>query len=312
MAERAVFEQGINWVMAFAIGVVAFGFGIFFLFDPGNATTLIAGLISFALLIGSLIHLLQGLRRHANEFAARAALLSGGVGVTVGAIVSLDLFYDYLTDPASRVILAAGLIVYGILGLAGMIVERVEGTVVRTIVTCAFALAFAALLLYNSQDDQLNARWFGVALLVTGMLLLGLGYFARQHQARLLVKRNGGNGPSSSWSRQPDSPTDRNDARVGAAQPDGGQRTPRVVDAADSSSAGPSGGQAQPGDRQRDGSDRLSGPPIAGHPPASAPSPPESVPTMAAPGGQPGQDTRNRLLERDRPPADRSGSSDGH
>ena len=308
MADRAVVEQGINWVMAFAIGAVALGFGVFFLFDPGNATTLIAGLISFALLLGSLIHLLQGLRRHANEFAARAALLSGGVGVTVGAIVTLDLFYDYLTDPAARVILAAGLIVYGVLGLAGMIVERVPGTVIRTTVTCAVALALAALLLYNSQDAELNARWFGVALLVTGLLLLGLGYFARNHQARLLAKRQGGTA-SSPESPRPVGPSDRTDSRPAPDRSAGGRRetTGRPQS--------PVVGHASPGDPAHEvtGGAATSplDAPIVGQPPVSVPAPGGSAPTMATPAGQPGQDTRNRLLERDRPRSEADGPGSG-
>ena len=267
MKDRAVVEQGINWVMAFVAGAIAIGFGIFLLFDPGNATALIVGIISFALLLGSLIHLLQGLRRHANEFAARAAILSGGVGVTVGSIVTLDLFYDYLDDQAARVILASGLIVYGILGLAGMFVQRVEGTVVRTIVTCVFALAFAALLLYYSQDDQLDTSWFGVALVVTGLLLLALGYFARSHQSRLLEKRGGGSGGTGT--------------RPG----------------------GPGGNERKPVERgttppvsTRDSRPRPEGAPAAADRPAPVIARP---PATSAASGQPGQDTRDRLLDRE-------------
>ncbi len=279
MADRAVVEQGINWVMAFVAGAIAIGFGIYLLTNPGNATALIVGIVSFALLLGSLIHLLQGLRRHANEFAARAAILSGGVGVTVGSIVTLDLFYDYLDDQAARVILASGLIVYGVLGLAGMLVQRVEGTVVRTIVTCAFALIFAVLLLYYSQDDQLNTRWFGLALIVTGVLLLGLGYFARNHQTRLLELRTGGKG--SSGTRAADAATNGSERK-----PFGRGKTP----------TGP--------DRQT----TPDGTPILAAVPRSDPEATTTdgrTPVIArttgttAGSGQPGQDTRDRLLDRE-------------
>lgn len=281
MADRAVVEQGINWVMAFVIGAVAIAFGIYLFFDSSNATALIVGIISFALLLGSLIHLLQGLRRQANEFAARAALLSGGVGVTVGAIVTLDLFYDYLDNPAARVILASGLIVYGVLGLAGMVVERTEGTVVRTIITCAFALAFAALLLYYSQDDELNTNWFAVALIVTGLLLIGLGYFARSHQSRLLERR----GTSRTSATPATSAT--------AAGPIG--KTSRGRSSEQSS---PSNGKATgPGDPASVATPHGTAPSSAG---ATGPTPVIAQSGASKDGsGQPGQDTRNRLLDRD-------------
>lgn len=282
MADRAVVEQGINWVMAFVAGAVAIGFGIFLLFNPSNATALIVGIISFALLLGSLIHLLQGLRRQANEFAARAALLSGGVGVTVGAIVTLDLFYDYLNDPAARVILASGLIVYGILGLAGMLVERVEGTVVRTIVTCAFALGFAALLLYYSQRDELDTSWFALALIVTGILLLGLGYFARSHQNRLLERRG------SSGTATP-RPTTAATAGQTGGKP-GGQAVPPSTGSAHQESADhrvpTNAGAATRGATVSDATTGGKAPVIA-------------QPSSTSGSGQPGQDTRNRLLDRD-------------
>ncbi len=274
MEDRAVVEQGINWVMAFVAGVVAIGFGVYLLTDPGNATALIVGIVSFALLLGSLIHLLQGLRRHANEFAARAAILSGGVGVTVGSIVTLDLFYDYLDDQAARVILASGLIVYGILGLAGMLVQRIEGTVVRTIVTCAFALGFAALLLYYSQDDQLNTRWFGAALVVTGLLLLALGYFARNHQTRLLARRGGGSSgvPAGGAERKP---VERGAAPAATGRPE-----------APAATTATRGSQAQP----------TLAAPAADRPEAVIARP---ATTVTAGSGQPGQDTRDRLLDRE-------------
>ena len=275
MEDRAVVEQGINWVMAFVAGVVAIGFGIYLFTDPGNATALIVGIVSFALLLGSLIHLLQGLRRHANEFAARAAILSGGVGVTVGAIVTLDLFYDYLDDQAARVILASGLIVYGILGLAGMLVQRVEGTIVRTIVTCVFALAFAALLLYYSQDDQLSTRWFGVALVVTGLLLLALGYFARNHQTRLLARRGGG---TSATGAVPAGGTERKPVERGA--------TPAATGRRGAATATPTLG-SQP--RPDEATGRVERPkPVIAQPAAT---------TVSS--GHPGQDTRDRLLDRE-------------
>ena len=289
MADRVVVEQGINWVMAFVVGIVAIGFGIYLFFDPGNATTLIAAIIAFALLLGSLIHLLQGFRRNVNEFAARTALLSGGVGVTTGAIVCLDLFYDYLSSPAARIILASGLIVYGVLGIVGAIVQRVPGTVIRTVVTCAFALAFAALLIWNSQADQLNTNWFAAALVVTGLLLLGLGFFARSHQERLLQQRTPSAAPSPSGQQ----------SRLGGlrgrlAQPGRGasDEAPAPAGTAASHATVPSAGH-QP---FRANPTNVASPEPVSQPVMGTP-PTESTSTVERPAGQPGQDTRDRLLD---------------
>ena len=290
MADRVVVEQGINWIMSFVVGIVAIGFGIYLFFDPGNATTLIAAIIAFALLLGSLIHLLQGFRRNANEFAARAALLSGGVGVTTGAIVCLDLFYDYLSSPAARIILASGLIVYGILGIVGAAVQRVRGTVVRTVVTCAFALAFAALLIWNSQADQLNTNWFAAALVVTGLLLLGLGFFARSHQDRLLQQRT------------PSAASPAPGRRMGLAGLRGGTAP---VQAGATSSGRRGVGQSAGHDPVVANVPTPAGPeptpaPVIGPPAGTTASPaPGSTATVERPAGQPGQDTRNRLLDDD-------------
>ncbi|HEV2528033.1 MAG TPA: hypothetical protein VGT61_06290 [Thermomicrobiales bacterium] len=189
MAQRQVWKPHFNWLAAGAIGLVSFGFGLYLLIDSDNATQLIGAIIGFALLFVSLVHLLQGLRRETKELVARLALLSGGVGATVGTIVTLDLAYDYLAESAARLILAGGLIVYGVLGLAGIAVDRKSEGLVRTLLASVVALAFAALLIYNSQSDELESRWFAAALIILGLILLGLAALNHHQRAAALQQR---------------------------------------------------------------------------------------------------------------------------
>ena len=186
----------LNWLAAIIIGAVAVLFGIYLLFAPDSATTLIVAVISIALLLASLIHMLIGFRRDVNEFAARLALFTGGVGITVGAIVGLDIFYDYLDTGASRAILAGGLIVYGVLGLVGLVFSREQGLILRTIVACVAALAFAALLLLNVGNQHLHAAWFGIALIVAGLILIGVGYLVQSRRQPQMGDSGAGGGRS--------------------------------------------------------------------------------------------------------------------
>lgn len=183
MANRVTSDSGINWLMAFVIGAALIVFGLFMLFFEDEATTLIFAVIAFGLLLGSLVHLVHGFRTGSSELAARAAILSGGVGAAVGAIVSIDLFFDYLSVDAARVILASGLLVYGALALVGVREARRDGTLIRTLVLAVAAVAFALLLLFNGNDRDLRTGWFVIALVVAGLILLAIGFLARSRRS---------------------------------------------------------------------------------------------------------------------------------
>ena len=191
-SEQTGMSARLNWLAAIIIGAAAVIFGIYLLVAPADATALIVAIISIVLLLASLIHMLIGFRRDVNELAARMALFTGGVGISVGAIVALDVFYDYLDSGAARAILAGGLIVYGVLGLVGLVFSREQGLVLRTIVACLVALAFAALLLLNVRDQRLHAAWFGIALVVAGLILIGLGYLIQSRRQSQTGSDGGG------------------------------------------------------------------------------------------------------------------------
>lgn len=183
MANRVTSDSGINWLMAFVIGAALVVFGLFMFLFEDEATTLIFAVIACGLLLGSLVHLVHGFRTGSSELAARAAILSGGVGATVGAIVSIDLFFNYLSIDAARVILASGLLVYGALALVGVREARRDGTLVRTLVLAVAAVAFALLLLFNGNDRDLRTGWFVIALVVAGLILLTIGFLARSRRS---------------------------------------------------------------------------------------------------------------------------------
>ena len=272
MAQRAAPQHHINWIAAGAIGLVALGFGLYLLIDTDNATQLIGAIIAFALLLASLIHLLQGFRRNANGIGARFALLSGGVGASVGAIVTTNLAYDFLTAPAARLILAGGLIVYGVLSLAGLAVDRKADNLLRTILASVFALVFAALLIYNSQSAELESRWFAAGLIIVGLILLGLAAWTyRRHNPAQTSGKDTGRAPGNESTNR-SAPSSRGDQRSGPSSPTASS-TPTRPDTAATPASDPSPRSTgtRAGGSEPTLTDAGSSEPIAAGPPRMAP-----------------------------------------
>ncbi len=183
MAEqaKATLQKGIPWRRGLAWWVVGLEgllllvAGIYVVAAPDNAKTAVRVIIGAFILANSVGSVMASFRPAAlSNPITPYKTLSAGSGLTVGTIVVLQPLTENITDNAARVILALGLLVFGVIGLAGIYMTRATGGWPRgPIVTAGVSVLFSILMFYNVSNETLDMRWFGYAALAVGVLICG-------------------------------------------------------------------------------------------------------------------------------------------
>jgi hypothetical protein len=166
----------LGWPILAIEGAVALGIGIYILVATDDARDIIRQLIAVVLLIQAFLHTLAGFRNRELPVAP-FHVLRGGIGMTVGVIVLLENFSDYLNVDAARFILGLGLVAYGAIGIVTIWVERENrglrlGGLAVGIVNIVLGLMFV---FSDSAKDSWLRALGGIAL-VGGIILLGYAF----------------------------------------------------------------------------------------------------------------------------------------
>jgi uncharacterized membrane protein HdeD (DUF308 family) len=170
--QHAPWRKGLGWPILAIEGAVALGIGIYILVATDEARDIIRQLIAVVLLIQAFLHTMAGFRNRELPVAP-FHVLRGGIGMTVGVIVLLENFSDYLNVDAARFILGLGLIAYGAIGIVTIWVEREDrglrlGGLAVGIVNIVLGLMFV---FSDSAKDSWLRALGGIAL-VGGIILL--------------------------------------------------------------------------------------------------------------------------------------------
>jgi uncharacterized membrane protein HdeD (DUF308 family) len=174
--QHAPWRKGLGWPILAIEGAVALGIGIYILVATDDARDIIRQLIAVVLLIQAFLHTLAGFRNRELPVAP-FHVLRGGIGMTVGVIVLLENFSDYLNVDAARFILGLGLVAYGAIGIVTIWVERENrglrlGGLAVGIVNIVLGLMFV---FSDSAKDSWLRALGGIAL-VGGIILLGYAF----------------------------------------------------------------------------------------------------------------------------------------
>jgi uncharacterized membrane protein HdeD (DUF308 family) len=178
LMQTAPWRRGIGWPIIAIEALLAIGVGIYVIADPDGSKSAVRQILGAALLINGVLRIYAGFRESAQSLpAAPYRLVSGGIGLTVGLIVVLEPVSDYIDADAARVILAGGLLAFGVIGLAAAVGTRESGGLrIGAVITAAIYIVFAALFFYNVRHDNLNVKIFGYLLLIFGVLLGAYAY----------------------------------------------------------------------------------------------------------------------------------------
>jgi uncharacterized membrane protein HdeD (DUF308 family) len=170
-------RRGAAWGVILVEGVVALGIGVYILAQPDEARDVVRQLIAAVLLVNGLMQVFAGFRLPQSP-AAPYRILRGGVGATVGLIVTLEPVSDYLESDASRFILALGGLAYGLIGLVQVVATREEtGLRIGPLIVSGLWILLAILFLTGDETDQTRMNLVGIVAVVFGLLLLAYAFY---------------------------------------------------------------------------------------------------------------------------------------
>jgi uncharacterized membrane protein HdeD (DUF308 family) len=177
-------HREIGWPIVLVEGLVAIAVGLFIFFQPDVARTTIRQLLGAVLLITSALGAFAGFRAFRDsardDLAAPARLFGSGVGVIVGLLVIIEPYSASLDESTARLLLAAGLLVYGLIDVGGWIAGRVAGSRRSgALLTGILNTMLGVLLIIYVRTDVVRVDWFGILAVAGGLLLVGYTFLLR-------------------------------------------------------------------------------------------------------------------------------------
>ena len=164
-----------NWLIVGIEAVALIVIGLYMLVDKSGASSVILQLIGVVLLFMALSLGWESLRGVGllGPFDAFRA----GIGVAIGAIATSGWWSETIENDAIRLILGWGLVAYGVLHLAGLLINRDKFRIVGLVI--AGLTLVLGIVLLTSRDGNYENRvtLLGWISLVFGLLLAGAAYW---------------------------------------------------------------------------------------------------------------------------------------
>jgi uncharacterized membrane protein HdeD (DUF308 family) len=167
----APWRKGIPWPIVLLEGIGFAVLGIYML-SANSAQDVVRQLVAIILLVNGIIEILGGFRAD-DSGGARYRVLRGAIGATVGLIIALDPFFNYLDGNGARGILGLGFLAFAIVGLALLVITREEsGIRIGAIVINLAFLVLGILFLTGDEEDSSRIDLLGTIAIILGVLLV--------------------------------------------------------------------------------------------------------------------------------------------
>lgn len=129
MRNSAPWNPQAPWWILLIEGILGLGIGLYLYRQPTEALALTGRLLALFLLVAGLWQTLTGLRRPRQNAAANMDFARGVVGLVVGVLVFGLSILGVLTPEVGGYILAFGMLIYGLLGVAVGLASRRNGRI---------------------------------------------------------------------------------------------------------------------------------------------------------------------------------------
>ena len=167
----APWRRGVPWPVVLIEGSAIAAIGIYMLASD-SASDVVRQLVAAILLVNGLLEIVAGFKAEDNA-GARYRVLRGTIGATVGAIITLEPFWDFLTNAAARWILGLGFLAFALLGFALLVITRDQGGMrLGAAVTNLAFLVLAILFFTSDESDSTRIDLLGTVAIVLGILLV--------------------------------------------------------------------------------------------------------------------------------------------
>ena len=184
MQQFGRWRRDIGWPFVLVEGLVALAVGLAIYFQPDAARTTIRQLLGAVLLVTSALGAWAGFRAFRDsprdDLAVPVRLFGSGVGVTVGLLVVIEPYSASLDESTARLLLAAGLLVYGLIDIGGWVAARVAGNRRHgALLTGILNAVLGVLLIIYVRTNVVRVEWFGILAVVGGLVLVGYAFLLR-------------------------------------------------------------------------------------------------------------------------------------
>jgi hypothetical protein len=168
-------------------GVVALALGVYVVLFPEEAPVIVRSIIAAALLVLSFVQIFEGFRFW-NRPVSPWATLGGGVGATAAVFTLLANWAPEITSAAARIMLAIGLVAFGIIGLVSLIFTlRSTGFKIASLIIDVLAIALGVLFYLAEEQNYDRIKLLGLVALLGGVVLLIYGYYLWNSGRRVAV-----------------------------------------------------------------------------------------------------------------------------
>jgi uncharacterized membrane protein HdeD (DUF308 family) len=167
----APWRRGVPWPVVLIEGSAIAAIGIYMLASD-SASDVVRQLVAAILLVNGLLEIVAGFKAE-DSAGARYRVLRGTIGATIGAIITLEPFWDFLTNAAARWILGLGFLAFALLGFALLVITRDQGGMrLGAAVTNLAFLVLAILFFTGDESDSTRIDLLGTVAIVLGILLV--------------------------------------------------------------------------------------------------------------------------------------------
>lgn len=185
--------KGNSFVVVGVEGVVVALIGIYMLIFPDDARDNVRFIAGLVLIVTGLYQLERAVAFYRNNthravvplrFVAGAVMLFGGI------LVAIEKLTTHFNADASKIVLAATLLVAGIFGLAAGLLGRRDGDLkLGNMIASVVIVVLAGLNISEVRTGDDNTQLLGVIVVLLGLALLAYAYWL--HQQRLDQERLG-------------------------------------------------------------------------------------------------------------------------
>jgi uncharacterized membrane protein HdeD (DUF308 family) len=177
MIEQAKpWRKGVSWVVVLIEGIVALALGLYILLNPNSGPQIVV-LLSIYLLVLGVLRVFNSLRGRIDPLLVPYQMLSGGIALTVGVLVLIDLWQDFMESTVAAVMLAVGLLLIGVVGMLEWFMARrkLGGRIMTLIVPAACAIIGFLVLGSGLQMAATALQAIAWVSIISG---IGLGIYA--------------------------------------------------------------------------------------------------------------------------------------
>jgi len=175
IAQSAPWRKGITWWLVLVEGLILLAIGIFMLVQTAQAGTAFVLVLGGFLLINSLLRLFHGLYQQAQVADTRLLMIRGGVGLVTGILVVGSPALKHIDVLAAGMIVGAGLLLSGLIGLINILqIQSGQRMTWGIVLADVVEVLLAVIVFYEinvSQASESTLQILGVIFVAAGTIL---------------------------------------------------------------------------------------------------------------------------------------------